>query len=358
VIWIALWGCAKEDEKPAAPAQQWHLMAHSLPKGPDDPVVVEVTWEDQGEYPASPDVRDASGDQVPMVPLYSGARLDGYVAEGGFAPGTYEVVGSLVYETVETVEFSVGPYGGASLDPNVLVGRAWTVVDADILPQGLDELVWEQLEDTELIVTIDAVTEEGVEFRVVIREPEFDCVGFRDRATLDETGRRLRWEEDEATLTLPAGEETRPLPMHDLWAELAWLDGDDGLAWGQARATGDLTHLGEVLGLSDPICSLSASFGIVCEPCEGAVDPVCLPARVVGGVLEETLEVPAPSGLPLCGVDRIDTELQWPDLPPLSCDFELDLDLDVDCGCRVVSAQAGLPLLLVGMLLAWRRRST
>jgi hypothetical protein len=359
MIWIALWGCSRDDhftEDP--PVRTWDLTAHSLPRAPDDPVMISVSGMDYYDWPAQPDVRDASGEPVPLVPLFSGERLEGYVAEGGFAPGVYEVVGSVEYQTVQQARFEVYPYGMAPLDPTSLVGRAWKVSDATLLPQLLDELVWAQLEDIEPIVTIDAVTEEGVEFRVVLRTPEFDCVGFRDRATLDETGQRLRWTEDEATLTLPAGEGSVPVPLHDLHVELAWLAEDDSLGWGTGRGTGDLARLGEALALDQSACELLDALGVECEPCAEGTEATCLPAGAVAGTLEETLEVPASSGLPLCGVDRLAAELPDLELPPLSCDFDLDLDLDLDlgCGCQVLRGRVGLPLVFAGLVLLARRR--
>jgi hypothetical protein len=323
------------------------MYATALPLGPDDLLSVEVEPDD---LPVEPVVLDAAGQPVAIEP-WTVQGTHGWLPADGWAPGLYEVVGAVGREVVvpEEIAFEVGAYGLDPVDPVDLVGRTWAATDYESSWRALIEMIGEQRTAG---VAIEAIAGDQVTFWLLGQVDGEWCGVLHDVGTLSADG-RLDWTRAE----LQADADGTVVTGHDLALSIAWL-ADSRQAWGIASGALDTRDLGALAELgTDPeaICELGASFGWICDRCPDDL-PTCMGLSAQAIALEE-IEPLDPATLPLCGLDRLAVDV--PTLAPISCDIEpLDLDpgLDLDCGCRTVGLQGGLPLVLVGLLAAGRRK--
>lgn len=346
---IALFGCSSPEAEVPPHASSARIgvevLVHRLPTAPDDPVVMEVRRGAVVKWPAEPVVLGPDGEEVVMTELRSGDRVDGWVAVGGFAPGPHEIVSAGGVELAHT--FWISAFGVDAVDASSLVGRAWQLMDGLALPAPATELVWATLEEGPgVFFVVDEVSGSEVLFRVVVGEGESACTALRDRATFD--GPNLVWNVDEVLVEVPATAGNLPVTVRDVVGRMEWAN-LEGAAWAMVQGVADFLEF-EGSGLE--VCAVAATVGGPCQACPTGESESCLYVGGTGIDLWETDVVP-PIDLPMCGIDRLDTDL--PEIGPIACGFE-GVDLDLTCGCRVLGPRATLPALMVGAMLALRRR--
>lgn len=351
-VWWALAACGPR-ETPSLTT--WSFRGASLPGAPGDVVVLDLEQQRPDEVLANvePVVVDGAGRPVALVErTYLGFSY-GWAPAAGFAPGDYVLTGAAAFP-VDGVDaaFTVAPFGAGGVDAAELVGRSWALTAARSAPQDLGPLAFAQ---GTAVVVVESAAGTELGFALLYRGPGGDCVALRDVGDWDAERGELRWELRGETLFLPTADGDVPLPAEDLWLDLQWLAEDPDRAAGQASALVDTRALSEVLEPGsgpEGTCELAGSLGFPCVPCEDGVR-ACLGVQVVQGSLSGDGPLDA-SGLPRCGLDRVDVTLP---AFTLSCDLPIEGVLDpVACGCAASGRSAAAPLTLAALLVRRRRR--
>lgn len=345
-LWAAMLVGCYEGREPPRPTHQGTTdptggLEFAVPLGPTDPLVVGTA-----EGPEQPIVVDSAGGEVALEPWspLSGLPASGWVPEGGWAPGSYEVTGVVGSESRQRAAFTVGAFGVAPLDPQTLVGRTWVATSHWSPWEPALAFVGEQRTAG---LVVESVEGEELTFWVLGQIDGQWCAVLHDTGAISADGSRLDWIRPELA---GAATDGTAVTGYDLAVTVGWA-ADPRHAWATGAGLLDTRNVGALAGLgtaSDSVCVLLHSFGGTCRACPDG-EEVCTDLEAEAVDLWE-IDPLDPTALPLCGLDPVgDVSVE---IPPISCDFD---PIEIDCGCRTVGVQGGLPLLIAAGFVGLRR---
>lgn len=253
-----------------------------------------------------PLVVDATGTPVVLVlrePPYTSSPA--YVAEGGFPPGTYKVVGADQVDMGWNEGFKVDPIGvDPAFDPSVLEGRTW-LLDSTSVDGGAVETVFEASPHTHYYLQVEPRADGRADFEIRLKNDEkaddpWYCRLLVGTGTLSETGEFL-WTTESLTL-----DSKPPIQAYDVSIHLGFAADGSAVGGLQAKMLADTWELSSWAYEDHDtggLCELAQSLGgDPCQPCPDAgAHPTCNPIAIYGATMAQSAEV-FPEELEDCSV--------------------------------------------------------